>query len=131
MSTTSNVTRKLNILVVDDEHLIADSLVQILNMAGFNAVPLYSGSDAVEQATQKPCDVLISDVVMDGMTGIDAAIEIRKLLPGCKVLLVSGNNRTADMLKDAHERGHDFDILAKPVHPSEIIDRLKAMSVLN
>ncbi|HMH14711.1 MAG TPA: hypothetical protein VK578_16555 [Edaphobacter sp.] len=48
-----------------------------------------------------------------------------------KVLLVSGNEKTADLLKDAHERGHDFDILAKPVHPTVIIDRLKAMSVLN
>jgi hypothetical protein len=44
---------------------------------------------------------------------------------------MSGNNRTAEMLKDAHERGHDFDILAKPVHPSVIIDRLNAMSVVH
>jgi CheY-like chemotaxis protein len=76
-------------------------------------------------------DVLISGVVMDEMTGIDAAIEIRNVLPQCRVLLVSGNNRTAELLKDAHERGHDFDILAKPVHPSVIIDRLNAMSVVN
>jgi DNA-binding NarL/FixJ family response regulator len=75
--------------------------------------------------------VLISDVVMTGMMGIDAAIEICKTLPSCKVLILSGNDRTADMLKDAHERGHDFDILAKPVHPTVIIDRLKAMSVLS
>jgi DNA-binding NtrC family response regulator len=101
-------------------------------MAGFNAVPLYSGSDAIEQATQKPYDVLISDVIMgEMMSGIDAAVEICKVLPNCKVLLISGNIQTGDMLKDAHERGHDFDILAKPVHPSLIIDRLKAMSISN
>jgi DNA-binding response OmpR family regulator len=68
---------------------------------------------------------------MDDMLGIDSAIEIRKILPNCKVLLVSGNNRTADMLKDAHKRGHDSEVMAKPVYPTEIIDRLKAMSVLN
>jgi len=129
MVTTSSGTRKLSVLVVDDEQLVADTLVQILNLVGFNACSLYSGSDAVEQATQKPYDVLISDVVMDGMTGIDAAIEIRKALPNCKVLLISGNTRTTDMLKDAHEHGHDFDILAKPVHPLLIIERLKAMTV--
>jgi hypothetical protein len=44
---------------------------------------------------------------------------------------VSGNNRTADMLKDAGERGHEFDILAKPVHPSVIIHRLKTMNELS
>jgi len=121
-------TRKLKILVVDDERLIADTIVQVLNMVGFNAVALYSGSKAIELAAQEPYDVLISDVVMDGITGIDAAIEIRKILPNCKVLLLSGNTRTSDLLKDAHERGHDFDILAKPVHPSVIIHRLQTMS---
>lgn len=61
---------------------------------------------------------------------MDAAIEICKVHPNCKVLLLSGNERAAGILKDAHERGHDFDILAKPVHPVVIIDRLKAMSVV-
>ena len=128
---TSSVTRKLSVLVVDDQELVADSLVQILNMFGFDATSGYSGFHAIYRAALAPFDVLISDVVMDGMTGIDAAIEIRKVLPKCRVLLVSGNNRTADMLKHAHELGHDFDILAKPVHPTVIIDRLKAMSIEN
>jgi DNA-binding response OmpR family regulator len=122
---------RLKILVVDEEQLVADSLVQILNLVGFSACSLYSGSDAVERATQEPYDVLISEVVLKGLSGIDAAIEIRIILPDCKVLLVSGDNRTDDMLIDAHERGYDFDIVAKPVHPDEIIDRLRAMSVLN
>jgi hypothetical protein len=47
------------------------------------------------------------------------------------VLLFSGNIGTSDMLKSAHDLGHDFDILAKPAHPDEIIDRLKEMSVVN
>lgn len=130
MNATSNGTRKLNVLVVDDEQLVADSLVEILKMFGFNASSRYSGAHAIDHANMTAFDVLITDVVMDGMSGIESAIEICKILPNCKVLLVSGNNRTADMLKDAHERGHDFDILAKPVHPSVIIDRLQAMSVV-
>jgi DNA-binding NtrC family response regulator len=131
MQATSNFTRKLNVLVVDDERLIADSLAQILNMVGFNASSRYSGPQAIDQAGIDPFDVLISDVVMEEMTGIDAAIEICKVLPNCKVLLISGNHRTGDMLKEAQERGHNFDIVAKPVHPSEIIERIKAMSVVN
>jgi CheY-like chemotaxis protein len=122
---------KLNILVIDDEQVVADTLVQILKMFGFNASSGYSGLHAIRQAAAIPFDVLISDVVMDGMTGIDAAIEVRKILPDCKVLLVSGNNRTAVMLKDAREQGHDFDVLAKPVHPTVIIEKLKALRVVN
>lgn len=131
MSVTLGEPRRFNVLVVDDEQLVADTLVDILNMFGFNASSLYSGSQAVDRATTAPFDVLISEVVMDSMSGIDSAIEICKVLPNCQVLLISGDNQTADMVKDAHERGYDFDILAKPVHPSVIIDRLKAMSTLN
>ena len=131
MGVSSGENRNLNILVVDDERLVADSLAWILNLVGFKACSVYSGSEAIDRAATAPFDVLISDVVMAGMTGIDAAIEVRKTLPNCKVLLVSGNNWTADLLKDARERGHDFDILAKPVHPTVIIDRLKAMSAGN
>jgi len=130
MSASSGENRKPNVLVVDDEHAVADSLAWILNLTGFNCCSVYSGSEAINHVVVNPIDILVSDVVMDGMSGIEAAIEICKLLPNCKVLLMSGNIRTGDMLKDAHEQGHDFDILAKPVPPSEIIDRLKAMSGL-
>ena len=131
MGSTSDVTRKLRILVVDDEKLIADSLTDVLKMCGFDATSRYSGSQAIDRANIASFDVLITDVVMTEMTGIDAAIEIRKILPNCKVLLLSGNEKTGAMLKDARDRGHDFEIVAKPAHPSEIIDRLRAMSVLN
>ena len=127
MNATSDESRKMNLLVVDDERLIADSLAWILNLRGFNARSVYSGTEAIDHAVMNPIDILISDVVMEGTSGIDAAIEICKLLPKCRVLLLSGNIGTSDMLKAAHDLGHDFDILAKPVHPDEIIDRLKAM----
>ena len=48
MGTSSGGNRKLNVLVVDDEQLVADSLVQILNMFGFNASSRYSGSQAID-----------------------------------------------------------------------------------
>lgn len=131
MSTPPGRTRKLSVLVVDDEEVVADTLVQILNMFGFDASSGYSGSQAIDRANTNAFDVLVTDVVMSEMTGIEAAIEVRKILPKCNVLLVSGNNRTSDLLKSAREQGHEFEILAKPVHPSVIIDRLKSMCVLN
>jgi CheY-like chemotaxis protein len=131
MSAIAGEDRKLSVLVVDDEELVADSLVEILNKCGYTAYSLYCGAAAITRAAESPFDVLIIDVVMSKITGIDAAIEICKALPNCQVLLVSGNENAADLLKDANERGHDFEILAKPVHPSVIIDRLREMSVLN
>jgi DNA-binding NtrC family response regulator len=122
---------KRKILVVDDERLVADSLVQILNLMGYDASCAYSGNEAVQRASGTVFDFLISDVVMEGLSGIDCAVEICKLIPACKVLLVSGNNRTSDLLKEAEERGHTFEILAKPIHPTIILDRLKAMTLPN
>jgi hypothetical protein len=63
--------------------------------------------------------------------GLMLPLKFAKLIRTSKCCLLSGNPRTLDMLQDAHERGLDFDILVKPVHPSVIIDRLKAMSVMN
>ena len=131
MSSISGEDRKLSVLVVDDEELVADSLVEILNMYGHSAYSLYSGAAAITRATEKPFDVLIIDVVMSKITGIDAAIEICKTLPNCKVILVSGNEKAADLLNEANERGYDFEVLAKPVQPSVVNERLKAMSVID
>ena len=73
--------------------------------------------------------MLISDVVFNGqMSGIELAIRLKSVLPTCKVLLMSGNNSTAALLEKAVKRGHSFDILAKPVHPSVILDHLKSIS---
>ncbi len=105
------------VLVVDDEKTIADTLVVILNRAGFNASAVYSGSEAVEVAKSVKPDLIISDVAMPDMNGIEAMILVRSFLPTCKVLLFSGHAATVDLLENARARGHNFDILAKPVHP--------------
>jgi CheY-like chemotaxis protein len=69
--------------------------------------------------------MLISDVIMTDMNGIDAAIRIRALLPACKILLFSGQAATADLLDRARSQGHEFEILAKPVHPQDLLARLR------
>jgi CheY-like chemotaxis protein len=120
------MARKPKVLVVDDEHVIADTLAIILNQAGFEASAVYSGNDAVEQARQQKPELVISDVIMDDMNGIEAAIHIRKFLPECKILLFSGQAATADLLENARAQGHEFEILAKPVHPQDLLAKLRS-----
>ncbi len=122
----SETTTKPRVLVADDERVIADTLVIILNQAGFEATAAYSGTSAVSLAeTMKP-DMLISDVIMPDLSGIDAAIAIRAMLPSCKILLFSGQAATADLLDKARAQGHEFEILAKPVHPQDLLAKLKS-----
>jgi hypothetical protein len=65
-------------------------------------------------------------VIMTDMNGIDAAITIRTMLPKCKILLFSGQAATADLLDRARSQGHEFEILAKPVHPQDLLARLRS-----
>jgi CheY-like chemotaxis protein len=116
---------KPKVLVADDERVIADTLAIILNQAGFDATAVYSGERAVEMAQILKPDMLISDVIMTGMTGIEAAIITRSRLPNCKILLFSGQAATADLLEKARMQGHEFEILAKPVHPTDLLAKLR------
>ena len=118
--------KKPKVLVADDERVIADTLAMILNQSGFDAIAVYSGEKALELAPTVRPDMLISDVIMADLNGIEAAIRIRKILPGIKVLLFSGQAATADLLEKARHEGHEFDILAKPVHPQDLLNRLRA-----
>jgi CheY-like chemotaxis protein len=69
--------------------------------------------------------MLISDVIMTGITGIEAAIATRQKMPHCKILLFSGQAATADLLEKARLHGHEFEILAKPVHPTDLLAKLR------
>ncbi len=117
--------KKPRVLVVDDERVIADTLAIILNQAGFEASAVYTGTGAVDTAREVRPDLIISDVIMPDMNGIEAAIRIRGFLPACKILLFSGQAATADLLESARARGHEFEILAKPVHPQDLLAKLR------
>ncbi len=118
-------TAKPKVLVADDERVIADSLAMILNQSGFEARAVYCGEKAVELASSFAPDMLISDVIMAGLNGIDAAIRVRELLPGIKILLFSGQAATADLLEKARNNGYEFEILSKPVHPQDLLSKLR------
>jgi CheY-like chemotaxis protein len=120
-----HVGRKPKVLVVDDEQVIADTLAKILDLNGYDASAVYSGTAAVESARALQPDLVISDVIMQDMNGIEAAINIRGFLPSCKILLFSGQAATADLLENARAQGHEFEILAKPVHPADLLAKLK------
>jgi len=123
--TPAATTPRLRILVADDEQIIANTLAIILNQAGFEARAVYSGEKAIEALDSFQPDMLISDVIMTGMTGIEAAIATREKMPNCKVLLFSGQAATADLLEKARLEGHEFEILAKPVHPTDLLAKLR------
>ncbi|HLI76095.1 MAG TPA: response regulator, partial [Acidobacteriaceae bacterium] len=112
------------ILVVDDETLIADTIVQILNRNGFIAEAAYSGSQAIQMAERYCPELVLSDVMMPHVDGVEAAIRIRELCPDTRIVLFSGQAATVEILARARERGHNFELLPKPIHPTQLIKHL-------
>lgn len=121
----------MRVLIADDENVIADSLAMIFRASGFDARAVYSGEGAVEAAPAFHPDVVICDVVMRGMTGIDLAVHLREHYPGCRVLLFSGQAATSDLVQAADTKGYHFDILTKPVHPRVLLDYIHGSGSLN
>ncbi len=109
------------VLVVDDESVIADTVAEILSRSGYAAMTAYDGNEALETALVTPPEMLITDVVLPGMTGIELAIQMRRIFPDCKILLFSGQAATVDLLATAKGAGHHFNLLHKPVQPKDLL----------
>lgn len=113
-----------HVLVVDDERVIADTLSIILSRNGFSVMTAYDGQRALELARLVSPQLLISDVAMPGMNGVELATAIKRSNPQCKILLFSGHASTMDLLARARLAGHHFHLLSKPVHPSDMLRRV-------
>jgi DNA-binding response OmpR family regulator len=112
------------VLVVDDESIIADTLAEILRRSGYEGIAAYDGDSALETALLRPPEMLITDVVLPGMSGIELAITLRRIFPDCKIILFSGQASTSDLLAAARTDGHHFTLLNKPLHPQDLLARV-------
>jgi CheY-like chemotaxis protein len=109
------------IFIVDDEKIIAETLALILRMSGYSARFFLDPLEALQVSLSEAPDVLISDVKMPQLSGIDLAIRMREQCPTCRILLFSAQAGTADLLEDARKQGHNFLLLPKPIHPSDLL----------
>lgn len=121
----NSATAQTRILVVDDEHLIADTIVAILRQGGFDATAAYSGTDAVRQAGTLCPDIMLSDFFMAGMNGLETAKSVRGICPNVKVFLLSGQAAALEFLGFHEEQDLDYELLAKPIHPNVLIAALR------
>ena len=113
--------------VVDDEIAIAKMLSVVLQIHLFDATPFADPKTALEVARVSPPDYLISDIAMEGMTGIELARIVRREIPRCKVLLFSALAEGPELVRQAAEDGEGFSFLQKPVHPTELVSALRKL----
>jgi CheY-like chemotaxis protein len=120
---------RARVLVLDDERVIADTLATILGLGGYETRPVYSGKDAIAVANDFRPDILLADHAMPGISGLEAAKEIQKTFPGCRVVMLSGQP-LVDEYEPYRTKGFNFLLVSKPVHPDVLLNQLKAEDVL-
>jgi len=118
------------VLIADDEKIIADTLAMILNLGGFEARAVYTSRNALELALVFQPDMLISDVLMTEINGVEAAIQMRAMLPDVRVFLLSGQTATADLIAESKAGDLGFEVLVKPVHPRDLLTKLLSAAPL-
>ena len=119
--------RRKRVLVVDDERVIADTLGTILGNSGYETTVAYDAQSALKQCEAVNPELVITDVIMPGMNGVEMAMRVRDRHPACKILLISGQAATTNLLEEARRRGYDFELLAKPIHPTDLLARLATL----
>jgi CheY-like chemotaxis protein len=115
------------IFVVDDEEIIATTISAILRLEGYRADAFTRSSEALESARSMAPDLLISDIMMPGLSGTELAQHIQWSHPTCKVLLFTGQWDKADAEIAAYEDGLQYQLISKPVHPQELLQKVREM----
>ncbi len=112
----------MRILVVDDEEVLASTMAAILDSQGYESVASFSGTDALQLSRTFRPDLLVTDLLMPGMDGVETARAIRRELPACKVLFISGQPMRLDEITSRF--GEDVEFAAKPLQPVEMLNRI-------
>jgi DNA-binding NtrC family response regulator len=113
----------LNILVVDDEEVIRDGLHRILNGDRFQVETCKSGHDAIELLQQKDFGLIITDLKMPGMNGIEVLKAVKILQPDVPVIMITGY-ATVETAVDAMKHGA-VDYISKPFTPEQIMEKVE------
>lgn len=120
-------SKRPRIFVVDDEPVIAFTLAAILESAGYTARTFSDPLEALRAAETNRPDCLISDVMMPALNGVDLGIQFKAIYPQVRVLLFSGLPSAAHLREDARRRGHEFDVISKPIHPTALLAAIEAL----
>jgi len=114
-----------HILVIDDDPVLRRVITLALEAAGHSVLRCENGRRAIEYLTHEPADLLITDIIMPEMDGVETVRSARRLQPHLPILAISGGGSfdPADYLGIARAFGAT-DVLPKPFRPADLVERV-------
>ena len=109
---------KASILVVDDDKAMAESISDVLDARGYRVAVANDGFAAVALAKETSFDLVLTDIKMPGMNGVEAYKEIKKIRPGMRAIMMTAYS-VEDLIKEAMQEGA-YEVMHKPI----VLDRL-------
>lgn len=118
---------RMRVLVVDDEEELVSTLIERLALRDIEADGVTTGDAALRRLQNREFDVVVLDVKMPGIDGLELLRKIRKMRPGLQVILLTGRGSARESEIGLEEGA--FDYLIKPVDIEDLIKKMKdAMS---
>lgn len=117
------MTVRAHILVVDDEPIERQTLTDILRLEGYHVSSVANGEAAVDFVRQNPVDLMILDLRMPGMSGLDVVKVAGRILPEMEIVLLTAHGSMESAIEALRSRVHDY--LLKPASPAQILDTVK------
>jgi len=117
------MAESMKVLIVDDEEDLIVTLVERLEIRGFEAVAVQTGKAALEQIQNSPFDVVVLDIKLKGEDGVEVMKRIKQIKSNLPVILLTGH-----MSKETNEEGLKagaIDYIIKPINIDDLIVKLQ------
>ena len=112
-----------NVLLIDDENEFIETLAERLELRGYVSKIASDGESGISMITSEPFDVVILDLMMPGLSGIDTLKQIKAIDNTLPVILLTGHGSTKDGMEGMHIGAFDF--LMKPLDINELLEKIK------
>jgi response regulator NasT len=112
------------LMVLDDDNAIRQTWTIIFRQHGYEVVPVDRGAAAIEATHLRAPDLLLADIHLPDMSGIEVARRVHQIAPACHILFISGDSGSSGALDEARAQGISFEVLPKPISPADLIRRI-------
>ena len=109
----------IQVLLVDDEEIVGKRLKPSIEKAGYEVEVFQNGSEAVNRIKDKHFDIVVTDVRMDEVDGMDVLQAVQEASPGTRTIIITGYARS-DLVREAQIKGA-YDFIAKPFRPKDLL----------